>query len=98
MYLYPRHFKDPGVSYFLFGPRGTGKTTLIKKLHPDALWIDLLQPDLERSLLAYPEKLLKMVDAEPKKKVIVIDEVQKVPNLLNIVHFLIEQKKGYQFF
>ena len=97
MSLYSRHFKDPSISYFLFGPRGTGKTTLIRKLHPDALWLDLLLPELERSLLARPEKLLEMVAAEPEKKTIVIDEVQKVPSLLNIVHLLIERKEGYQF-
>lgn len=97
MTLYPRFFQEPGVSYFLFGPRGTGKSTLIRKLHADALWIDLLQPDLERSLLSRPEMLLQMIDAEPSKKVIVIDEVQKVPELLNVVHMVIEQKKGHQF-
>lgn len=95
--MYPRYFQEPGVSYFLFGPRGTGKSTLIRKLHPDALWLDLLQPELERSLLARPEILLAMVDAQPLKKTIVIDEVQKVPGLLNVVHMLIEKKNGYQF-
>ena len=97
MSQYFRHFQEPGVSYFLFGPRGTGKTTLIKKLHPDALWLDLLIPELERNLLARPEMLLEMVAAEPRKKTIVIDEVQKVPTLLNVVHLLIEKKEGYQF-
>lgn len=97
MSLYPRHFQEPGVTYFLFGPRGTGKTTLIRKLHPDALWIDLLQPELERSLLSRPEKLLEMIASEPLKKTVVIDEVQKVPALLNVVHLMIEKKEGYQF-
>jgi len=97
MSLYSRHFQEPGVSYFLFGPRGTGKTTLIQKLHPEALWLNLLLPELERNLLARPEMLLDMVAAEPRKKTIVIDEVQKVPTLLNVVHLLIEKKEGYQF-
>lgn len=97
MNFYSRHFKEPGVSYFLFGPRGTGKTSLIKSLHSEALWFDLLLPDLERSLLTRPEKLLEMVAANPNKKTIVIDEVQKVPALLNVVHFIIEKKEGYQF-
>ena len=97
MSLYPRHFQEPGVSYFLFGPRGTGKTTLIQKLHPEALWLNLLLPELERNLLARPEMLLAIVAAEPRKKTIVIDEVQKVPTLLNVVHLIIEKKEGYQF-
>ncbi len=97
MSMYPRYFQEPKVSYFLFGPRGTGKTTLIRKLHPDALWVDLLQPELERSLLSRPEMLLEMIEAEPRKKTVVIDEVQKVPSLLNVVHLMIEKKEGYQF-
>jgi predicted AAA+ superfamily ATPase len=97
MHLYPRYFQEPGVSYFLFGPRGTGKSTLIRSLHPDALWLDLLQPHLERTLLSRPEALLEMINAEPLKKTVVIDEVQKVPALLNLVHMIIEKKEGYQF-
>lgn len=97
MTLYPRYFREPGTNYFLFGPRGTGKSTLIRQLHPDALWIDLLRPDLERSLLSTPEKLLHMIEGSPDKKVVVIDEVQKVPTLLNIVHMVIERKQGHQF-
>ncbi len=97
MSLYPRYFQEPGVSYFLFGPRGTGKTTLIRKLHPEALWLDLLKPDLERSMLARPEILLEMIKGDPQKKTVVIDEVQKAPELLNIVHMVIEKKEGYQF-
>ncbi|MEI6241988.1 MAG: AAA family ATPase [Chlamydiota bacterium] len=97
MSLYHRHFQEPTESYFLFGPRGTGKTTLIRKIHPDALWLDLLQPELERSLLARPEMLISMIQAAPHKKTVVIDEVQKVPALLNVVHLMIEKKEGYQF-
>jgi predicted AAA+ superfamily ATPase len=97
MSFYARYFQEPGVSYFLFGPRGTGKTTLIRKLHPDALWIDLLQPDLERSLLSRPEMLIDMIEAKPGLKTVVIDEVQKVPSLLNVVHLMIEKKQGLQF-
>lgn len=97
MSLYPRYFQEPGSSYFLFGPRGTGKTTLIRNLHRDAIWLDLLQPHLERRLLSRPETLLEMMDAEPHKKTVVIDEVQKVPSLLNLVHMVIEKKEGYQF-
>ena len=97
MKQYLRYFQQPEESYFLFGPRGTGKTTLIRQLYPEALWLDLLQPELERSLLARPEKLLEMIAAHPQKKIIVIDEVQKIPSLLNVVHFVIEKKEQYQF-
>ncbi len=97
MTLYSRYFREPGTNYFLFGPRGTGKSTLIRQLHPHALWIDLLRPDLERSLLSTPEKLLQMIEGSPEKKVVVIDEIQKVPALLNIVHMVIERKQGHQF-
>jgi uncharacterized protein len=97
MDMYHRHFQEPKESYFLFGPRGTGKTTLIRKIHPQALWIDLLQPELERTLLARPEMLLSMIKVDPQNKVVIIDEVQKVPTLLNIVHLMIEKKEGYQF-
>jgi|SRR5579862_3800900 len=97
MKMYHRHFQEPKTSYFLFGPRGTGKTTLIRKLHPHALWLDLLQPELERRLLSRPELLLEMIEAEPNKKTVVIDEVQKVPGLLDVVHLMIEKKQGYQF-
>lgn len=66
-------------------------------LHPEALWIDLLRPELERSLLSTPEKLLQMIEGSPEKKIVVIDEVQKAPALLNIVHMMFECKQGYQF-
>jgi predicted AAA+ superfamily ATPase len=79
MNFYPRYFQEPGVSYFLFGPRGTGKTTLIHRLHPEALWIDLLQPDLERALLSRPEMLKEMIEGQPDKKTVVIDKVQMFP-------------------
>lgn len=97
MTLFTRHFRSPKESYFLFGPRGTGKTTLIRSLHPDAIWVDLLNGDLERALLSRPEMLGELIAAQAPKKIVVIDEVQKVPDLLNTVHLWIEKKEGYQF-
>jgi predicted AAA+ superfamily ATPase len=91
-----RFFKESTQSFFLFGPRGTEKSTLIKLLYPDALWIDLLQPESLRSLSARPERLFDLMQSNPNKT-IVIDEVQKVPTLLNVVHLLIEEKKNLQF-
>ena len=92
-----RIFKPAQKSFFLLGPRGTGKSTLIKDSFPDAVYIDLLLPDVFRSYLARPEKLREPVMANPDKKVIVVDEVQKVPEILEVVHSLVEEKQGRQF-
>lgn len=92
-----RKFKVPEESFFLFGPRGTGKTTLLRKEFPEALWIDLLLPDVFRRYSARPERLIELVRAYPEKKTVVIDEVQKVPELLSVVHSLIEEKLNCQF-
>ena len=83
-------------SFFLFGARGTGKSTLIKKLLPQSatLYIDLLRPTQERKLRDRPEELAEMLihaqRTNPDFQWIVIDEVQKVPELLDVVHHLIE--------
>jgi predicted AAA+ superfamily ATPase len=84
-------------SFFLLGPRGTGKSTFIKKAFPDALYVDLLLPDVFRSYSARPERLRESVHAQKGKKSIIVDEIQKAPQLLEVVHSLIEEKKGYQF-
>lgn len=79
-------------SFFLFGPRGTGKTYWIKQNLADAVYIDLLDTEIYASLLANPHRLLDFI---PKnyKSWIIIDEVQKIPALLNEVHRLIEHDK-----
>ena len=64
---------------------------------PDALWIDLLEADEFRSYSARPERLKELVLAKSGKKTVVIDEIQKVPGLLSVVHSLIEQKLGLRF-
>ncbi len=92
-----RLLDEPLQSFFLFGPRGTGKTTLLKSQYQDALWIDLLKPDVFRQYSAHPERLFSVVEATPKLKTVVIDEVQKVPALLSVVHSVIEEKRGAQF-
>jgi predicted AAA+ superfamily ATPase len=85
-----RFFREPARHYFLFGPRGTGKSTLVRHAHPDALRIDLLAPEQHRAYLARPERLRDLVAGAPKAGVVVIDEVQRVPPLLDVVHELIE--------
>jgi predicted AAA+ superfamily ATPase len=81
-------------SFFLFGARGTGKSSLLRRLFPpkDALWLDLLDPQLTDRLTAYPNELLQHLEGN-NKPWIVIDEIQKVPRLLDLVHQQIEQKK-----
>jgi predicted AAA+ superfamily ATPase len=93
----PRRFKPPKKeSYFLFGPRGTGKTTWLRKEYPKALWVDLLDPEEERKFSMHPELLKELVLAF-QSSVVVVDEVQKVPGILDVVYGLIEMKKGWQF-
>lgn len=95
--MYKRFFSPPKHSYFLFGPRGTGKSTWLKQHYRNAYWIDLLDPALFRFFAAAPERLQKVLEPLKNTRVVVIDEVQKVPELLNVVHSLIESKQGYQF-
>ena len=79
-------------SIFLFGPRGTGKSTWVKQTYPNALYFDLLETDVYKSFLARPARLEKYIP-EGFRDYVVIDEVQRVPELLNEVHRLIENKK-----
>ncbi|MFA6408647.1 MAG: ATP-binding protein [Gammaproteobacteria bacterium] len=79
-------------SFFLFGPRGVGKTSWIKENYPDALYFDLLNDDIYREFLARPVRLSEKIPSDYKDWVI-IDEVQKIPDLLNEVHRLIENRK-----
>ena len=97
MHFLKRLFQEPKQSFFLFGPRGTGKSTLIRNHFKNALWIDLLKPELLRRFSGNPERLYDVVKANPDNKVIVIDEVQKVPALLSVVHSIIEEKQEKQF-
>jgi len=64
---------------------------------PDALFLDLLQPDLARELIARPERLRDLVRGAPDRPVVVLDEVQRVPELLNVVHAMLESRERRQF-
>lgn len=96
-----RHLKRlldaPTQSFFLLGPRGTGKTTWLKDHYPNAVWIDLLLPNEVNFYIAKPERLISATEGAGDNATIVIDEIQKIPELLSVVHYLIEQKRGYQF-
>ena len=79
-------------SFFLFGPRATGKSFLVRdQLKDQALVIDLLRSDLFVRLSAHPEDLEHLIAAAPRRW-IVIDEIQRVPALLAEVHRLIERQ------
>ncbi len=94
--MYSRLIKPPeNKSFFLFGPRGTGKTTWVKYKFNKALYLDLLEAEIFIDLLANPQRLEKFI---PKNHSdwIVIDEIQRVPELLYEVHRLIE-KNHYKF-
>jgi predicted AAA+ superfamily ATPase len=91
--MYSRFINPPKAkSFFLFGPRGTGKTTWVKSTFPKAAYIDLLEAELFNDLTANPQRLSNFIPQDFKDWVI-IDEVQRIPDLLHEVHRLIETKK-----
>ncbi|HFQ81278.1 MAG TPA: ATP-binding protein [Desulfobacterales bacterium] len=96
MELVTRFFSRSRQSFFLFGPRGTGKSTWLRQHYPDAVMIDLLAPEVYREYTARPERL-REIAAGAEGKIIIIDEVQKIPELLDVVHGLIEGGVGLQF-
>ena len=79
-------------SYFLFGPRGVGKTSWLKEKFPEALFFDLLHDKTYTSLLANPSRLGDLIPSDYSGWII-IDEIQKAPALLDEVHRLIESRK-----
>lgn len=70
---------------------------MLRRLWPQALWVDLLEADVFRAFSARPERLRDLVLAAPTTRVVVIDEIQKVPQLLPVVHALVERSKRIQF-
>lgn len=78
-----------GESLFLWGARQTGKSTLLKTLFPNALWFDLLLSDVYERLSKQPSILRETILADRGNKLVIIDEIQRIPELLNEVHWLI---------
>lgn len=89
--MFTRTLKLPNQSFFLFGPRGTGKSSWLKNMLPDALWYDLLLEKEYLKLLSNPDILIQEVAAIAEKGSlwVVLDEIQRLPKLLNSVHSLI---------
>ncbi len=78
-------------SVFLLGPRQTGKSTLLRTLFPDALYVDLLESETFRELSAFPEILRQRI--QERHKIVIIDEIQKLPGLLDEAQLLIDRNK-----
>jgi predicted AAA+ superfamily ATPase len=94
--MFRRAFRLPPSgreTFFLWGPRQTGKTTLLRESYPDALWIDLLKAEEFRRYTQNPERLREELAASRRVAQVVVDEVQKVPQLLDEVHWLHENRR-----
>ncbi|MDD3993355.1 MAG: AAA family ATPase [Desulfobacteraceae bacterium] len=85
--------RSPQTSFFLWGPRQTGKTTLLKACYPDAWRIDLLKTDELVRYLKQPSLLREQVASLPAKTLVVVDEIQKAPVLLDEIHYLIQERQ-----
>ncbi|MDR3116967.1 MAG: DUF4143 domain-containing protein [Puniceicoccales bacterium] len=89
-----RFLEPPGMSFFLFGPRGSGKNLWTRQRFPGAVFIDLLSPGELRLYGGFPEQLTELLRGEMERRqsqdlTVVIDEIQKIPELLCVVHQMI---------
>ena len=89
----PRLLKCPNRSFFLFGPRGVGKSTMLRQVLPEALHLDLLDASLYLELSRDPHRLKAIIGHRPRGAWIVLDEIQKAPGLLDEVHRLMESRR-----
>lgn len=89
-----RLFSPPKSSFFLFGPRGTGKTQWLSHQFESAhVRFDFLDEDLLLRFLSEPASFSRALDQVPPSKWVVLDEIQKAPQLLSYVHKAIEERK-----
>lgn len=96
--MFARSLPLPAHSFFLLGPRGTGKTTWLRARLGQAKWFDLVRNAELLSLMRNPERFRQAVEALPRGSWVVVDEVQRLPSLLNEVHALIaERGNRYRF-
>ena len=84
---------DEGM--FLFGARQTGKSTLLKERFKGAIYYDLLNPSVRRAFKLNPNSLWEARQDKPAGTLVVVDEIQKVPELLDVVHSLMVDKDLY---
>ena len=97
MQYVPRSILSPDESFFLLGPRGTGKSTWLLHVYPHSLRLDLLDRETERMLLARPERLFEFITPLKRGEVCIIDEIQRVPDLIPVIHSIIEKHYYIQF-
>ena len=91
--LFSRQLTVPDRSFFLFGPRSTGKSTYLRQGLPGAVYFDLLDASLYLELAQAPHRLEALIGNRPENTWVVLDEVQKIPALLDEVHRLIENRR-----
>lgn len=96
--MFTRRYELPDRSFFLFGPRATGKTTWLRTVLPDALWFDLLRMNLVLELTRQPEAFRRQIESQPPGSWVVLDEVQRLPFLLDEVQVIMtERRRAYRF-
>jgi predicted AAA+ superfamily ATPase len=91
--IIPRMLRKPDRSFFLFGPRGTGKSTWLNQVMPDAFRLDFLDTSLFIDLSRNPHLLEAMIGNRRTGSWIILDEIQKIPHLLDEVHRLMELER-----
>lgn len=98
--MYKRVIDEPKNSYFLFGIRGIGKSCWLRENYNNAYFIDFLNSETLRLYLSKPERLINVVDGilqTSSVRTIVLDEIQKVPQILDSIHFLMNRNPDLQF-
>jgi predicted AAA+ superfamily ATPase len=88
-----RRLRAPAQSFFLFGPRGAGKSTWVRETFPTAPRFDLLDQALYHRFLADPSAFAGELRALPRGATVCVDEVQRIPSLLNEIHRFLEEKR-----
>jgi predicted AAA+ superfamily ATPase len=91
--IIPRLLQTPDRSFFLFGPRGTGKSTWLERILPEAFRLDLLDTSLYLELSRDPHRLEALAGGRGEETWVVLDEIQKVPALLDEVHRLMGSRR-----